>query len=354
MATETETVELSTETTDDQALADAQSKISEFLAGVAEEPQKSPEQEPPATEEKPQETETTPETETETPPAAETEEELALPPEVQESVNKRMAQLTAKRKEAEEALAKIQAERDELDAKVKELAETAKEPAPSLPPDADPILRVPEINKIYQNEQKVEGARREATQLLRTSKTNPDLVLEKLQKDLPQQGFTDIEQVKDFLENVKDTALMRLSELRSQRESAASRHIQRLEKEAEKFHDLAIKAYPDALDKKSKMGIRVAELSKRMPALLDPKIIPDGWQILTDLAAGQLARELRGTATAAAPKVQQPPKLTPTAKTAPLARPASGKPQDALRKRMVETGDLDDVAKFLSNSPVLT
>jgi phytoene dehydrogenase-like protein len=140
---------------------------------------------------------------------------------------------------------------------------------------------------------------------------------------------------------------MRLSELRTERTIAASRHINAMEKEAEKYHEQAIKAYPDALDKKSKMGQRVAELTKRMPALLDPKIIPDGWLILTDLANGQLQREAKLAATAA-PKTAAPPKLTAPAKTASVVARTPAKPgASTARAKALETGDIADVDRAL-------
>lgn len=346
MATETGTVELPSETTEtEDSLVEA---IGALIEDAPESPQKSEEQETVSEEQPPQETETTSETESETPPAAETEdEELALPPEIQESVNKRMAKLTAKRKEAEEQLAKIQAERDELEGKVKELAEATKETQPT-PPESDPLLRVPEINKIWQKEQDIEGKRNQAAQLLRESKSNPDSVLERMQKGMPQQGFQDIEQVRDFLESVKETARDRLSELRTQRGIASERHIQKMEKEGEKYHEQATKAYPDALDKKSKLGLRVAELAKRMPALLDPKIVPDGWLIITDLAAGQLQREAKAAAPAVAkappPKLPVPGKATSTAS---VTR-ATGKPAaTALKQKAVESGSFEDIDRAL-------
>lgn len=355
MATETGTVELPTETTDEPSVADAQAAILKLLN--SEEPQKSDEA-PAAPEQPTQETEPTPETEPEVPPAAEADDDdQALSPEVQESVNKRIAKVVAKRKELEEQLAERDAKLAELDAKVKELSEApkAEEVAPSngVLKDNDPLLQVPEIKAAWKQENKALDAFKRASAMLRDLGKDPDGVFAKL-KEVTGQVFTDSDVAREWLEGAKDHYQLQRNEFMASRHAATNRYQQKTEAEyakaKEKSDADAVKAYPWLPNRESKEGKTAAKIVQRWPDLLR---LPDGALILGDLVAGQLAREGRVAAPVA--PAPPPPKLNTNGKTVVNAgmRPEV-RPTNALRKQAVETGDIRDVAKFLEKTALFS
>jgi len=354
MANETGTVELPPETTE-PVVAETQDAVFKKLFGEqSEDPQKSVEA-PTPTEEPQPSTETTPQVEPDTPPTAEpTEEETedGLPPDVQDSVNKRIAKVVAKRKELEEQLATKEAEMAELEAKVKELSEAKEEaPPPQVAPELDPVLRNPEIKKLWEQEQSAHGALQKASELLRLSRRSPDAVLATLKQDHKKE-FVDIDEARDFLEIVKENASLMRQELAGKRSLATQRHVQKIEQEAQKHHDTAVKAYPWLPKKDSSEGKVAQSILKRFPALLDPLSVPDGMVILGDLVAGQMAREARAKAPAA--PAAPPPKLPTPGKAPTATRPTGRPPANALKEKALDSGDILDAAKYLEKSPVFS
>jgi len=352
MANDTGTVELPTETTE-EAVAGTQEAIYKQLFGdeQPEAPQKSEEteQQPESsTEQPPQETETTSETESETPPAAEAEEdEPEVTPEVQETINKRIGKEVAKRKALEEQLAALDQQKAELEAKVKELAEAKPEtPAADVPPGADPLLRVPEIKKLHDQEQGAKAAFHKSAELLRLSRKSPEAVLAEL-KDKHGKEFSDIEDARDYLETVKDNASLKVQELTGQRTLAAQRHVEKLGKEYEKHYETALKVAPWLPDKNTKEGKIAQEVVKRFPGLLDPLQVPDGPILLAQLVLGKMAYEAKGAVQPAPktppPKLPTPGKASTTATVRPGARPAT----NALKQKAADTGTFEDIDRAL-------
>jgi hypothetical protein len=355
MATETGTVELPTNETTDDTLAETQAAIFELLS---KDPQKSGEQEPKepaAPEQPPQETEPKSEAEPETPSNADTEAESeAIPPDVQASVDKRIGKEVAKRKELEEQLAERDAKLAELDAKVKELTEAPKAeeaPAPTngTLSDNDPILQVPEIKAAWKQENKALDAFKRASALLRDLGKDPDGVFVKL-KEVTGQVFTDVDAAREWLEGAKDHYQLQRNEFMASRHAATNRYQQKTEAEnakaKEKSDAEAVKAYPWIKTPASREGQVAAKVLKRWPNLM---YVPDGALILGDLVAGQLARE--GKVAAPAAPVAPPPKLATNGKTALPANSRVAKaPTSALREKAVESGDLRDIAKYLATA----
>lgn len=356
MATETETVELSTETTEEEveASADVQGAIQNLFGDgeQPEAPQKSEAQEEPAAEEETQVQETEPksETETEQPPAEKAPEEDdtdGLSPDAQLRVNKRIGKEVAKRKELEEKLAAIEGEKAELELKVKKLADEPKETPKATPAaNADPLLNVPEIAELHEQEQKAENAFREASGLLRESRKDPDAVLERL-KEITKKAFGDIDEAKDWLENVKENAMLKMGQFANKREAASQRHVQKLEQEFNQHREKALKILPALSDKTSKEFKVAQEIKERYPGLLNPLMVPDGPMLMARLVAGTLALEGKGAAPAATKA--PPPKLPGPGKTGTSAvtRPAAKPPANALRLKAVESGEVEDIDRAL-------
>lgn len=353
MATETGTVEIPTETTE-EASADTQDAVTERLEGLfsdeqPEAPQKSEEQEQPASEEQPtQETESTSETEPEAPAAAESPDDDpddGLPPDVQLRVNKRIGKEVAKRKEFEERLEALEGEKVKLEAKVKELTDAPKEPD-TADTAADPLLSVPEIAALHKQEQEAENAFRQASELIRTVRKDPDAVIARL-KEITKRDFADADEARDWLEGVKENAMLKMGQASNKREAASQRHIQKLEKEHAQNYEKAVKALPALTDKTSKEFKVAQELTQRFKGLLNPVQVPDGPMILAYLTAGKVALEAKAAAPAATKAA--PPKLPSTGKTGSgttrtaVARP----PVNALKQKAFETGTDEDIEAAL-------
>lgn len=352
MANDTGTVVLPPETTEPTE-AETQAAIERLLE--PKDPQKSdePAETPPSEEQPPQEQ---PPAEPEVPPAAaesdDDDDDQALPEDVQARIDKRIAKVVAKRKELEEQLSEREARMVELEAKIKELSETPpqpKEPPRATPRESDPILQVPEIKAIYEQEQKASEAVREARDLLRRLRKEPEATLAEFNERT--KLHYDADDARDWLETVSHNAQVAETRFAQQRAVATQTHVQKMEREAEKFHDIAVKAYPALTDKNSKEGKLAQEILKRFPLLNNPAV-PEGWIILGDLVAGRLARESKGTAPAkpAAP----PPKLATPAKAATVTRTNGKTPANALRQKAIETGDEHDVVAYLKTSPVFS
>jgi hypothetical protein len=360
MATDTGTVELPTETTEDGALAEAQDAI--FKLFTPETPQK-PEEEAQA---EPEGEQTTPETEqpsetqAETQPEAEQaeaevegaeDEEQALPEDVQARIDKRIAKVVAKRKELEEQLSDREAKLAEAEAKIKELSETPKATEQPAQPtgENDPTLADPEIKKLYDQEKQAEGAYRTASELLRKSRKDPDAVLADL-KERVKRDFTDIEDARDFLEQVREEASVTRGQYATQRGVATQRHVQKAEQEHKASYEKAIKAVPALSDKTSKEFKLAQEINQQFPGLMNALVRPDGPLLMAKLVLGTLALEAKGAAPAV-PKAP-PPKLPTPGKTGTSAvtRPVGRPPHTALKQKAVESGDVDDVAKFLETT----
>lgn len=357
MATETGTVELPSQTTNEvtePTEAETQAAIEALLR---DDPQKSDEPaptEPVPSEEPPQEPQPTEPQEPEAPAAAEDEDTdtEALPDDVQARIDKRIGKEVAKRKELEEQLAAREAKLAETEAKIKELSETTPQQPPSATPGPDdPILKVPDVKAHWDEEQKAVSAINRANDMLRNLRREPEAALDEFRK-LTNLNYS-VEDAKDWLEQVKEGAQTKRMLHAQQRGIATERHVAKLEKEAERYHAEATKAYPDALNKKSAFGQRVEQLSKRFTGLLNPRIAPDGMLILLDLAAAQLAREAKATATPVA--TPKPPKLQTVTKAPVQARTTNGttKTSSALKKAAIESGDVREIASYLATTRTL-
>ncbi len=330
--------------------AEAEAGLLEFMNGAidrlepkgpeASQPEETPTEE--GTTDLSQPTDPPPASEAQADDEAEDEPAPTVPPEAQERINKRIGKEVAKTKAEREARQKAEARLAELEAKLKE--KEAVQPAiQEPPPNGDPLLAVPEIKKIWDQEQKAETANKQATQLLRNLEDDPEGVVESLKSDLKIK-VKDARHAKEVLETIRDNSFRKQLSLESDRKVAAFQHQQKMVTQHAIEVEETAKDFPWLKDPASKEYKEGEAILKNHPNLW---FIPGGPGMLAEMVTGRLARKAK-TVTATNAPPSKVPKLPPSPKATPQPENSKAAQASAVRGRAVESGKLEDAARYIA------
>ena len=269
-----------------------------------------------------------------------------LPADTKARIQKRIDKVTAKQKAAEEKAAQLEAEREARDARLKELEgqlqelKTKQPEQPAVEPDAkdDPLLRVPEIKKIWDAEQKANEAYEAAKDFRKRLKRDPERTLEELSKTF--KNIRDVDDAEDVLETIKENAFRQSNDLQLRRRLAGEQYMRSYHEAQRKEVDDGLKLYPWINDAKAKEQEIAAKYLKQFPQLKGaPKLL--GRLVVGEMAEAKLAEQPK-------PAPVIPPKVpTPTKVAAPQKVDDAADIEKLMQQAVARGGSDEDLAAII-------
>lgn len=243
---------------------------------------------------------------------------------------KRIAKVTAARKEEEFKRQQLEQELEKLRAQVKQ-GVPASEEEPAAPrahqdPEAPKGLFSdhPEMRRVTTTLQQVEG-------IIRWARDNPD------GGPLPDGSDSPVEYTASQVEAILQNAIDQRTDLRADRRVLEARLKDEAMRKAEEEHGKALETYPWMADPETQEFRVATALIERFGITPEVQLRMPDWRLMIgDLVAGRLAREGRGAARQAAPALT--PSRAPMA-TEPTHQP--GRPAGQ-RRRSAEEAVLEE------------